>query len=168
MASICNRKNQLIQNPSELNDQEVYYSPYSIDKQFYMNISDDSLLKRASDPWEHKKKPLETIKTYADYFEYQIPGIHIQRDYRMATVENFKKPKTNYLNNSRLKKEKKSIISSINNRYYPIEVLRYAPLNQIDFELIYKLPSILIRISHLYYIEQLRKSLADNIQSYSV
>src|SRR5262245_12079076 len=98
MASICDRKNKLIQNPSELNDQEVYCSLNAADKQFYMNISDDSLSKRASDLWKHKK-PLETIESYADYFEYKIPDIHIQRDFPMATMRNFKKPRINYFKN---------------------------------------------------------------------
>lgn len=168
MTSICERKNKLIQNPSELNDNEVYYSPYSIDKQFYTNISDESLSKRASDRWEHNKKPVEAIKSYADHFENKFPDIRIQRDYLMATLTNFRKPRINYLNNSPLRKEKKSIISSDNIFYYPVELLRYASLNRTDFELIYKLPSVLVRISQLYYIEQMRKLLADSIQSYSV
>jgi hypothetical protein len=167
MASICDRKNKLIQNPSELNDYELYYPSHSSDKQFYMNISDNSLLKRASHLWEHKR-PVETIECYADYFEYKVPGIHIQRDYLLATMKTFRKPRINYLNNSLLRKEKESTISSTKPEYYPIEVLRYAPLNQTDFELISKLPSILARISQLYYIEQMRKLLADNIQSYTV
>jgi hypothetical protein len=168
MASICNRKNKPIQNPSELNDQEVYMRLYSPEKQFYMNISDDSLSKRASDLWEHKKRPTDTIESYADYFEYKIPNVRIRRDYLMGTMKNFRKPRINYLNDSPSRKEKESLIPATKYEYFPIELLRYAPLNQTDFELIYKLPSILARISQLYYIEQFRQFLADNIRSYSV
>ncbi|CAF5021702.1 unnamed protein product, partial [Rotaria sp. Silwood1] len=52
--------------------------------------------------------------------------------------------------------------------YYPIEFLCYAPLNKVDLEIIYKLPSILVRISQLYRIERLRKLFADNIKYYSL
>jgi hypothetical protein len=170
MTTICARKNALIQNPSELNDQEVYYVLNSIEKKFYMNISDPSLSKRASDSWEYKKKPVETIQNYADHFEYKIPNIHIQRDYLMATVKPFKKPRINYLRNSSsdTDKEKESTAQLTKPEHYPIEILRYAPLNQTDFELIYKLPSILVRLVQLSYIEQFRQLLADNIHSYSV
>ncbi|CAF4697295.1 unnamed protein product [Rotaria sp. Silwood1] len=168
MATICNRKNKSILNPSELNDNELYYPWHSSKKQLYTNISDVSLLKRVTDKWGHKK-PLDTIKNYADYFEYKVPNIYIQRDRLMATMRTFRKPKINYLKDSPSKKEKESNSSIIiQNNYYPIEVLFYGPLNQADFELIIKLPSILVRISQLYYIEQLRKLLADNIQSYSL
>ena len=52
--------------------------------------------------------------------------------------------------------------------YYPVELLHYAPLNQSDFILIYKLPNILIRLVQLYHIERLRKLFAENIQCYRV
>jgi hypothetical protein len=170
MVSICDRKNKLIKNPSELSDQEVYRRLDSQDKQFYMNISDDSLLKRASDQMENKRKLAETIKSYADHFEYKMQGIQIQRNFLMATMKIFKKPRINYLKDSSSKAdiEEESASSPTKVGHYPIEVLRYAPLNQVDFDLIYKLPTILARISQLYYIEQFRKLLATNIQSYLV
>jgi hypothetical protein len=170
MASICARKNKLIQNPSELSDQEVYKRLDSQDKQFYIHNSDASLLKHASDRWEHKKKLVETINNYADHFEYKMPGIQIRRDFLMATMNIFKKSRINYLKDSSSKTdvEEESASSSPKAEYYPIEILRYAPLNQMDFDLIYKLPSILSRISHLSYIEQFKKLLATNIQSHLV
>ena len=167
MGSICNRKNKCIQNPSELTDDELYYPSHLSDKQYYQIISDDSLSKRASDRWEHKKV-LETIESYADYFEHKIPGIHIRRDWLMATIKGVRKPRINYLKNSPKLTKKESSVLSTKPDYFPIELLHYAPLNQTDLELIYKLPSVLVRISQLYYIEQLRKLLADNIQCYSV
>ncbi len=164
MATICYRKNKLIQHPSELNDNELYRILYLSEKQLFMNISDEVPSKRAGDKWQHKKL-LETIETYADHFEYKAPDIHIQRDLFMATMKDFRKLRINYLKDSPLKKDKELIIKT---DYYPVEVLRYAPLNQSDLQLIYKLPSILVRILQLYYIEQLRRLLATNIQSYSV
>jgi hypothetical protein len=136
-------------------------------KQFYTNISDVSLLKRAGDQWEHKR-PSDTVESYADYFEYIVPSINIQRNLQMATMKDFRKLRRNYLTDSLLKKEKESNTPLTKPVYYPIELLRYAPLNQADFELIYKLPSILVRLSQLYHIEQLRKLLAESIQSYRV
>ncbi|CAF4312506.1 unnamed protein product [Rotaria sp. Silwood2] len=168
MMKICDRKNKFVQDSSELNDNELYYPLHLSKKQLYTNISDVSLLKRVVDKWEHKR-PLETTESYVDYFEHKVPNIHIQRDRFMATMKTFRKPRINYLKDSPLKKEKEqnSLIIT-QNCYYPIEVLCYAPLNQTDFELFFILPSILVRISQLYYIEQLRKLLADNIQSYSL
>jgi hypothetical protein len=167
MVSICNRRNKCIQHPSELADDELYYPWHLQNKQCYQNISDDSLLKRASDRREDKKTP-ETIESYADYYEHKLPNIHIQREYFMATMEGVRKPRINYLKDSLIMSKKESIVSSVQPGYFPIEVLHYAPLNQPDLDLITKLPSILVRMSQLHYIEQLRKLLADNIQSYSV
>jgi hypothetical protein len=166
MATICDRKNKLIRNPSDLNDKELYYPSHLSQKQLYTNVSDVSLLKRSGDKWEHKKAP-DAI-SYADHFESKLSNIHIQRDLLMGTMKGFRRPRRNYLTDSILKKEKESSISSTEVHYYPIELLRYAPLNQTDIELIYKLPSVLVRIQQLYYIERLRKLLADNIQRYSV
>jgi hypothetical protein len=167
ITKICDREKKLIQHPSELNDNELYYPPHLLGKQFYMNISDASLSKRASDQWEHKRR-VEGIQTYADNFEYTVRGIRIQRDFLMATMKDFRKPRINYLKDSVSKKEKDLNTSLAKPVYYPIELLCYAPLNQTDFELIYKLPSILVRISQLYRIERLRKLFADNIKYYSV
>jgi hypothetical protein len=132
-----------------------------------MNISDHSLLKRASDEWDHKKDS-ENIKTYADYFEYKEPDISIRRDLYLSTMKGIKKPKINYLKDTSKTTKEKTNDSPKEHIYYPIEHLHYAPLNQKDYELIYKLPSILIRISQLYRIERLRKLFADNIKCYSV
>ncbi|CAM4964802.1 unnamed protein product, partial [Rotaria socialis] len=167
MTIICNRKNKSLQSEAELSDQELYYLSYSSSKEIYMNVADISQLKQITDRWEFKK-PQENIETYADYFEHKIPNIHIQRNRRMGTMKIFHKPRINYLKNGLLRNEKYSNNLTIQSYYYPIEVLRYAALNQTDLQLIFKLPSILVRISQLHYIEQLRKLLADHIQSYSL
>jgi len=52
--------------------------------------------------------------------------------------------------------------------YYPIKSLRYAPLNQEDFCLIFQLPVLLVRIVQLFHTEKLRKSFAKDISYYSV
>jgi len=167
MTIICNRKNQSVQNHSELNDNELYWPFHLSKKQLYANVSDRSLLKRASDEWDHKKKS-ENIKTYADYFEYNEPTISIRRDLYLATMKGIKRPKINYLKESSKSTKEETIDLLEGHNYYPIEYLRYAPLNRKDLELIYKLPSILVRISQLYRIEKLRKLFADNIKCYSV
>ncbi|CAM4788781.1 unnamed protein product [Rotaria magnacalcarata] len=167
MAIICNRKNKSLQSEAELCDQELYCLSYSSSKEIYMNVSDISQLKQITDRWQFKK-PQENIETYADYFEHKIPNIHIQRNRRMATMKIFHKPRMNYLKNGLLRNEKYSNNLMIQSYYYPIEVLRYAALNQTDLQLIFTLPSILVRISQLHYIEQLRKLLAGHIQSYSL
>jgi hypothetical protein len=164
MKIICNRKNKFVRNYSELNDNELYCLTNLSKNQLYMNISDRSLLKRASDVWDHETNS-ETIKTYADYFENRQPNITIQRDSYLATMKGFKKPKINYLTD--IPKTTKDKTSS-SPTYHPIEYLHYAPLNKNDFQLIYKLPSLLVRISQLYRIEKLRKLFADNIKFDSV
>lgn len=167
MRKICDRKNKSVKSYSELNDIELYYASHLPEKRFYVNISDTSLLKRASDPWTQKKS-LENVKTYADYFEYKVPYIHIKHDSFLATMKGMKKARINYLKDASIETKKETNKSEQEFFYYPIELLRYAPLNQTDFKLIYKLPSILVRISQLYRIEKLRKLFADNIQCYSV
>jgi len=125
-------------------------------------------LKRTGDKCEHKKE-MENIETYADYFQRKVPNTPIAKDCLMGTMKPFKRPRRNYLTDSMSKKDKESTIPS--NRppdYYPIELLRYYSLNQTDIQLIYKLPSILVRVQQLFYIEQLRILLANNLQSYPV
>ena len=168
MSIICSRKDTIVQNHSELNDNELYCPSHFPDKRFYMNISDHSLLKRASDEYNHKNKEVPNIKTYADYFESKVPHVRIRRDSYLATMKGVKKPRINYLKEfSQNKKEETNDLEK-EAVYYPIELLRYAPLNSKDFESIYRLPSVLIRISQLYRIERLRKLFADNINCYSV
>ena len=177
---MCNRKKQLVRNPAELNDEEVYISLNHTEKEFFVDISDQSPPKRASDLLEFKEEPSsnsgqykrklpDNVETYADYHEYKRPDIHIKRDFLMAAVQSFKKPRTNYLRDS-LEIDREKRVTSIVTKaiYFPIEILRYAPLNQRDFELIYKLPTILIRICQLTYIEQLRKLFTENIPSHLV
>ncbi len=92
----------------------------------------------------------------------------LRKDPRKAEMKPIPKPNINCLKISSSTTNKVPNTSSTKPVYVPFERLRYAPLNQTDFQLIYKLPSILIRIPQLYYIEQLRKLLAVNIQSYLV
>ncbi|CAF2107810.1 unnamed protein product [Rotaria magnacalcarata] len=166
MAIICSRRNKSVKRHAELVDGELYYPSHLQDKRFYMNVSDPSLLKRASDPWDQKKS-LENVKTYADYFENKYPNIVVRRDEFLATMKGIKKARISYLNEISTKSRKTDKHDSESEPvYYPIELLHYAPLNQVDFELIYKLPSILVRISQLYRIERLRKLFADKIQYY--
>ncbi|CAF3577169.1 unnamed protein product [Adineta steineri] len=167
MEIIYNRKVKKIQDYNELNDTELYCAYHHENKQYFVNISDNSLIKRASDLWDMKKKS-EDIKTYADYFEHLVPNIHINRNTFLATMKGIRKPKINYLKQTVINPKDEANDPSKKPIYFPIEVLHYAPLNQYDFELIYKLPTILIRISQLYRIERLRKLFADNIQSYSL
>ncbi len=141
MALICDRKNKPIQNPSELNDQEVYMRLNSSDKHFYMNVTSDSLPKQASDLWKDSLK---------------------------VAVKRIKKPGINYLKNLSSTTNQEPISPTPKPYPYPITDLRYAPLNQTDVGLIYKLPTILVRISQLYHIEKCIQFLADNIQCYSV
>ena len=159
MAMICDRKNQRIRKPTEINDEEVYIRLDTSDKQFLRTITDPSSPKRASDHWDHKRKLSENIETYADHFEYKIPGLQIERTFEMVSMQPFKKPRINYLKNSPsdMDAEQRSISIISKPEYFPVEVLRYAPLNQRDFELIYKLPNVLVRIGQLTVIEQLRE-----------
>ncbi|CAF4363360.1 unnamed protein product [Rotaria sp. Silwood2] len=128
--------------------------------------------KRTSDLWVYKTKS-ETIKTYADYFENKLPHISIDRDSLMATMKPTRNPRINYLYQVPTTKKnanKNPTTDLILDQpvYYPIELLHYAPVNQADLKLFYKLPSILVRLTQLYWIEQLRILFASNIQTYSL
>jgi hypothetical protein len=93
-----------------------------------------SMPKRTSDSWKHKKK-LDTIKTYADYFQDKVPNCSIQRDSLMAEMKAVNKPRINYLYQSLLgtKTNENHIVSTSDQHvYYPIELLHYAPVNQAD------------------------------------
>jgi hypothetical protein len=129
-----------------------------------------SMPKRTSDPWKHKKKS-DTIKTYADYFQDKVPNCSIQQDSLMAEMKAVNKPRIDYLyqSSSGTKKNENHIVSTSDQHvYYPFELLQYAPVNQTDLQLFYKLPSILVRITQLYYTEQVRRLFASSINSYSV
>lgn len=180
MDTLCKRKHQLIGDIAEVNDDEVYMSLNHTEKEFFVNISDSCDPKLASDPLEfrrepsansgqHKRKLPDNVQTYADFHEHKREGIRIERDRLMAAVQSFKKPRTNYLKDSVEIDREKRVTSILSQTVYlPIEILRYAPLNQRDFHLIYKLPTILIRICQLTYIEQLRKLFTENIPSHLV
>jgi hypothetical protein len=91
-----------------------------------------------------------------------------QKDSSKVSLKRIEKPNMDYLKKVSSPTNKKQKTLSPKLERCSIEVLRYAPLNQTDLELIYKLPSALVRISQLYHIEQLKKLLADYNQSYSV
>ena len=170
MMSICNRLNKPVQQLSDLSDTELYIAwhlPYKI---LYIKMSGVSMPKRTSDLWKHKKKS-DAIKTYADYFQDKVPNCSIQQDSIMAEMKAVNKPRINYLcqsSPSTKTDENHTVSSSGQSVYYPIELLHYAPVNQADLQLFYKLPSILMRITQLYYTEQLRILLASSINTYSV
>ncbi|CAF1053013.1 unnamed protein product [Adineta ricciae] len=152
MASICQRKDKPVLNPSELNEQELYYISYISERQYFQYISDRSLLKQPTDPRKFKKSE-EKEESYAEYFEKKVFGLKINRNFPLAAMMDFRKPRINYLN----KFDEKRIKESLNGpSHFAIEVLRYAPLNREDYDLIYKLPSVLVRLSQLQHIEQLR------------
>ncbi|CAF1465863.1 unnamed protein product [Adineta steineri] len=146
ITSILNRKNEVIHHPSQLNNEELYVSSESRPKQFYKYHSIGSSSKRKHDEFNTENLRNSTI-SYDNYLK--------------AQMERVKKQKTDYLKINVLKKNKESTCIPTS---YPVEVLRYAPLNQLDFQLITKLPPILTRIKQLYYIEQLKQLLINNIQ----
>jgi hypothetical protein len=141
MESICARKSIVNQNPCELNDQEIYTLSTAPNKQFYISaIGTDS-----------KKRVCDSRKIFSK-----------------VAVKRMEKPRIDYLERSPTNKRKSSDRLSNNDEYYPITVLRYAPLKKPDCKLIYKFPSILVRISRLHLVEQLRQPIVGNIPSYSV
>ncbi|CAF2139709.1 unnamed protein product [Rotaria magnacalcarata] len=171
MLSICNRLNKSVEHQSPLSMSELYVAWHLPHKPLYAIMPDTAPSKRTSDLWVHKTKS-EAIKTYADYFEKKLPNISIRRDALMATMKAVSYPRINYLNEvSTGKKENKNstndyILSQL--VYYPIELLHYAPVNQADLKLFYKLPSILVRLTQLHWIEQLRRLFASKLQIYSL
>ncbi len=141
MNSICDRKNKLSQKPFELNHREVYIHSDLLSKQLYTSASDASLRQRISGRRRNSSK---------------------------VFIKRIEKPDMYYLKKSSSSTNKRQKTLPPKPESCSIEVLRYAPLNRTDLELIYKLPSALARISQLYYIEQLNKLLADSNDSYSV
>jgi hypothetical protein len=156
MLDICYRHKKPIEHPLFLSDAELYTVWYLPTKPLVIFQSNVSPIKRSSD---HRTN----TQTYANYYEKLIPNIHIEKDFIMGSMIVINKRKI-VLNNQ------DDLITSSDRKidYYPIELLHYAPLNQSDFELISKLPSILVRIVQLYHIEKLRKLFAENINSYPV
>ncbi|CAF3752157.1 unnamed protein product [Rotaria sp. Silwood1] len=170
MLSICNRLKKPVEHHSQLSDDELYVAWHLQNRQLYITVPDIVLLKRTSDLWTHKTK-LETIKTYADYFEHKLPNVSIHRDSLMATVKAISNPRINYLHQiSTEKKATKHSATDLSDQciHYPIELLHYGPVNQADLKLFYKLPSILVRLTQLYWIEQLRIVFASEIKMYKV
>ncbi|CAF1174718.1 unnamed protein product [Adineta ricciae] len=160
MEAICRRKNHPVKRFDELNESELYTTCHLEENTYYIYISDRSLLKKISDPYD--KKNLEYVRTYADYFESKVPDVSIRRDSYLVTMKGFREPRINYLKETPTADESKK--SSIPQYvYYPLELLRYAPLNRRDFEMIYQLPSLIVRILQLYRVERLRRLFADSI-----
>jgi hypothetical protein len=156
MLNICHRHRKPIEHPSLLSNTELYTVWYLSSKPLFMYQSNTSQIKRASD----RKTNSES---YADFYEKLIPNIHIEKDLIMGSMRAINKRKISLnIREDSIKSSDQTIY------YYPIELIHYAPLNQLDLQLISKLPSILVRIVQLYHIEKLRKLFAENIQSYSV
>jgi len=156
MLDICHRHKQPIEHPSFLLNTELYTVWYLPTKPLFIFLSNISEIKRASDHRTH-------TQTYANYYEKLIPNVHIEKEFIMGSMKAINKRKI-VLN----QQEDLTITSDQTIYYYPIELLHYAPLNQSDYDLISKLPSILVRIVQLYHIERLRKLFAENIKSYPV
>jgi hypothetical protein len=167
MSSISNRLNKSIEDYSQLSDDELYIAKHLSHKIFYRKNAEVVSTKRISDLWEHKRKS-EMIKTYADYFKDKCPDIHFHQDSLMAQMKSIKKPRIDYLYPSTSGVKNSTTTSATQIFYFPIEFLRYAPLNIVDLQLLQKLPSILVRITQLYYIEQLRILFSTHLNNYSV
>ena len=169
MASICGRRDRSVRDSSELSTDELYYTSHLTNRFLFVHLSDHSLRKRASDQRDFKVDGVRG-ETYADYFQSKYPGVRVRRDAFLATMKGFRKARLNYLHdttrNTDTAEEAKTAVSDP--VYFPIELLRYAPMNRFDWQWIHRLPSLLHRISQLYYVERLRKELAENIQCYSV
>ncbi|CAF1172745.1 unnamed protein product [Adineta ricciae] len=164
METICRRKNHPVQNFAELNESELYTTCHLEENTHYIYISDRSLLKKVSDPCD-KKAGSEYVHTYADYFKNKVPDVPIRRDSYLATMKGIREPRINYLKETPVADESKKS-SMPQYVYYPIELLRYAPLNRRDFEMIYQFPSLIVRVLQLYRVERLRRLFAENIGTY--
>lgn len=152
MSQICERKLRSIRQFSDLSTDEVYRSCHLSSGQFFTFDSNVQIRKRVNDQCLFKSG------TFAEYFLSNQPDISFRHDGFLATLKGIRQPRINFLwTDSSLEKhekdERKDII------YLPIEYLRYAPLNQNDWKIIYRLPSLLCRIVQLYRIEKLRKRL---------
>lgn len=170
MSAICKRLNKPVENLFELSDNELFIAWHLSYKPLYISIPSDCISsKRTSDLWPHKTES-QTIHTYADYFESKVASIKINRNSLMATMKAINYPRINYLYEESKAKSKKNTNITMNSLpvYYPVELLHYAPVNQTDLKLFYKLPSILLRITELLWIERLRILFATNLKIYSV
>ncbi|CAF1271794.1 unnamed protein product [Adineta steineri] len=167
MLSICSRFNKSVDNYSQLSNEELYIARHLSHKRFFMEITESISTKRTSNLWEHKSNS-QMIKTYGDYFQDKVPNIHIHQDSLMAQMKDISKSRINYLYPSFSDTKNSLTTSTTQSFYFPIELLCYAPLNINDLQLFQKLPSILVRITQLYYIEQLRILFATHLNSYSI
>ena len=141
MSSICDREDKPIDQLLELNDQELYIRTDPPDKQFlYRRVN---ILSSPEIPSRRKKN-----------------GV--------IEVEQFKKPTLDYLKKSMSTSNKKQRTQSSTTQNCEMKYLRYAPLNQIDLELISKLPSALYRIVQLHNVEELMNLLAPIMLTTSV
>lgn len=167
MKKISQRKNRFLQTHSELTENELYCPIDLFGKQLYTYVPDQSHRKRLTDRWTHLKHSV-TIQTYADHFQEKHPRISLERNAYLIALRGWRRPKINYLKMTTKPDKNKSNDSNHEFVYHPFEHLQYAPLNQEDYQTLARLPSILVRISQLYRIEKLRKSLAENVGVHSV
>ena len=163
MASICRRRNRSLEENSELSTEELYYTSHLTNRHLFVHLPDESLRKRASERCDLKVDGAR-VETYADYFESKYPPVRVRRNAFLATMKGFRKARMNYLHET----EEEAKPDSRDPVYFPVELLRYAPLNRLDWERIHRLPSLLFRISQLCLVERLRKELAEQIQCYPV
>jgi hypothetical protein len=165
MHAICHRQDKSIGTYADLSTDELYLASHLSDKQWFVHLKDGTPFKRATDPWPDQNES-DTFKTYADYFAVKYAHVSISFDACLAQMKGMRTTRINYLQETSKK------LTSHNNEsssiYLPIELLRYAPINRNDRDLIYRLPSLLTRMSQLYRIEKLRQMLADGMRIYSV
>ena len=136
MDSIVKRKNKIIGDPAKISDREIYFrSNFDYEHHQYFTVANAWF---SNPPSDGQKNP-------------------------MIELETFEKPSMDYLKSSELSTNKKQKTQSTNRTYCGIGKLRYAPLNQIDFQLISKLPSILVRLLQVHQMEKLRHQLARNV-----
>lgn len=156
MLNICQRHKKPVENPACLLENELYTIWHVPEKPFLIYLSDIAYIKLPSDRKTN-------TQTYANYYEKLFPNIYFEKDSILGSMKVINRKKI------ALNKQEESIPPADKTiHYFPVELLYYAPLNQADFELIYKLPSILVRLVQLYHIEQLRKLFAENTQCYPV
>jgi hypothetical protein len=169
MSSISRRRDRSVRDISELSTEELYYTSHLTSRFLFVHLSDHSLRKRVSDQCGFKVNGVP-VDSYADYFESKYSSVRLRRDAFLATMKGFRKARVNYLHDTNRKTETSEQAKAPGSDpvYFPLELLRYAPMNRFDWQWIHRLPSLLLRVSQLYYVERLRKKLAENIQFYSV
>ncbi|CAF0889921.1 unnamed protein product [Didymodactylos carnosus] len=170
MIQICARSEKPVENPKNINKNELY-RPWNLNekKLFYIVDTDDlSQTKFAHAAWEHGEK----YKTYADYYETKLKkqdrNVKINLNWPMACGNYWGKKADNFLYPHALSSTKVTITTiedECKYYYYPVELLNYAPVNKNDQQLFSKLPTIFTRITQLYHVEKLRRLIVKNIDT---